>query len=456
MRVRSTLVLPGDPAYPSSLAVLVQEPRDPRAGEQEARAPPPLYVRGELPSAPGVTIVGTRRPSDEAARFTRALARDLAAHGFCIWSGGAVGVDAAAHEGALDAGAPTVVVMGGGLDRAYPPEHKDLFARVLAQGGALVARVPDHVAPMPHGFHQRNQILAAASIATVVVQAGYKSGARSTTAAARKLGRPLFAVPHAPWDERGQGCALELVLGARPLTCAADLLAVLREDPSGAPLLPPLLPPPARRAPRRKATTRGKTHAENEENGGGAQLGLPRADEPTRERARLTHGARARACEVEATSDGGVRGEEINAAAGLSSARSVGEPSDHRPEELSRLPGRLQGGLQVLWQVLNHVPLHIDELCEASRVPFRDVVELLLTLTLQAVVVEGPAGYYRRVSRSDSRSVSQVSQVTQSTPGDTPPSTALRAPASTSRERNKGSNGQDTRDRGVAGQGEDD
>src|SRR6185503_16237641 len=122
---------------------------------------------------------------------------------------------AAAHEAALAVGGTTVVVSGSGLDRPYPREHTALFARVLEQGGALLARVPDATPPTPPGFLRRNELLAALTVATVVIEAGLKSGARSTAAAARRLGRPLCAVPHAPWDALGAGCALELARGAR-------------------------------------------------------------------------------------------------------------------------------------------------------------------------------------------------------------------------------------------------
>ncbi len=152
--------------------------------------------------------------------FTSALVRDLAAEGSRSGRAARSGIDAAAHEAALACGAPTVVVMGGGLGRPYPKEHALLFERVVTSGGALLARVPDLVPPMPAGFLLRNELLAALCSATVSDQAGLQSGARSTAAAARRLGRPLCVVPQAPWDEHGRGCALELALGARAVTRA--------------------------------------------------------------------------------------------------------------------------------------------------------------------------------------------------------------------------------------------
>ena len=283
--------------------------------------------------------------------FTRALVLDLAARGLSVWSGGAIGIDAAAHEAALEAGAPTVVVMGGGLDRPYPPENRGLFDRILAAGGALVARVADDVAPRASGFHQRNEILAAATAATVVVQAGYKSGARSTARAARRLRRPLLAVPHAPWDEGGQGCALEIAQGARALTGAGDLIRAL------------------------------------EGSAGIAAAPEPRADGPKRIRARRAGEAE----QLPLLAGGRAR---VNGRCGMSSA---GAPAD--VEKRDDLSVEARALLQVLDGV-EEEPLHVDEICAASGVPLRTVVELLLTLTLQTVVVEGPAGFYKRARRS--------------------------------------------------------
>ena len=236
----STSIAPDDPSYPSALAAL---------GSSE-RPPPTLYLRGRLPELPGVAIVGTRAPSEEAAAFARALAGALAREGVAVWSGGAIGIDAAAHEGALEAGGVTVLVAGGGLDRPYPPQHRDLFDRVVERGGALVARVPDGTPPTPPHFLQRNEVLAALTTVTVVVQAGLASGARSTAAAARRLGRALCVVPNPPWDPRGQGCALELARGAVAIYEVGDVLAAMGRPP-----------PPPRRAKRTKRPRAGEDAA---------------------------------------------------------------------------------------------------------------------------------------------------------------------------------------------------
>jgi DNA processing protein len=330
--VITTAIPPDDPAYPPALAAL--------AGA--GRRPPTLYLRGRLPTLPGVAVVGTRRPTEEACAFTRTLATALVAEGLAVWSGGAMGIDAAAHEAALEAGGITVLVAGGGLDRPYPPQHRELFERIPEQGGALVARVPDGTPPMAPWFLQRNEILAALTSATVVVQAGFASGARSTAAAARRLGRPLCVVPQAPWDERGQGCALELSWGATAVCSATDVLAALGRPPP---------PRPSFRARGRRARARGET------------LPLPGADLPVDGRGRRP------------------------------GAEGPGE------EALSR---SIDGDEGVIFAVLGADPLHFDEVCERSGLPARAATGALLTLTLGAVVVEGPAGFFRR--RAPSRS----------------------------------------------------
>jgi DNA processing protein len=306
--VTSRALPPADPDYPAALLPLAAEGAD----------PPTLWVRGALPAATGVAIVGTRKPSEDGARFAHQLAGDLARQGIAVWSGGAVGIDAAAHEGALAAGGVTVVAAGGGLARPYPAEHRGLYDRVLAAGGALVARVPDEVAPMPRLFLARNEILAAMTAATVVIEAGYESGARNTAAAARRLGRALCVVPHPPWSERGRGCLLELLRGAVPIAGVAEVLLALGRPP----------PPPAPRKPRRPAPPP-------------AQRALPLPVAPE-------------------------------------------EPED--PAEAAVLAA------------LDEVPRHRDEVQERAGLPGAIALGALLTLTLRAVVVEGPAGFFRRAT----------------------------------------------------------
>jgi DNA processing protein len=192
--------------------------------------PSELHLAGELPRGPAVAIVGTRSPSDAALKFAASLAGDLARAGIIILSGGAEGIDSAAHQGALDAKGQTVVVAPAGFDRPFPPKNRDLFRKIVAAGGAYLALLPPDE-PAPRGvFFARNGCLVALAHAVVVVEARHRSGARNAAAWARRLARPLLAVPSAPWILTGPGCILELRLGARLCTGSDDVLRALEES----------------------------------------------------------------------------------------------------------------------------------------------------------------------------------------------------------------------------------
>jgi DNA processing protein len=204
---------PVDPAWPKGLTDL---PDPPSA----------LRVRGELPSLSGaVAVVGTRYADDDGLSFARQLGRDLASAGRAVISGGALGIDAAAHRGALDVGGATVSVLASGFAPAYPHANRNLFA-AIERSGALLSEAPDGVPPDRWTFLRRNRLVAALAETVVVVQAPLRSGALSTAAIARKLERPVLSVPYAPWDARGAGCVQLLRRGARICTSLRDVLSV--------------------------------------------------------------------------------------------------------------------------------------------------------------------------------------------------------------------------------------
>ena len=176
-----------------------------------------------------VGIVGTRRSDAEADAFAHELARRIGAAGVGIVSGGARGIDAAAHRGALEAGAPTLAILAHHPAWSYPPRHAELFARIVRAGGGLLGEHDDHRALRPY-FLQRNRLIAALAEALVVIQAPRRSGALSTARVALALGRPVFVVPTSPWDPRGGGNLWLLDQGARVLT-RAEPLAVQLELP---------------------------------------------------------------------------------------------------------------------------------------------------------------------------------------------------------------------------------
>lgn len=178
------VIAAGEPGWPRGLRSL---------GEA---APVMLWVRGDLPTEPDVcvAIVGSRRCTDYGRECARRFAGQVVAGGRQVVSGGAFGVDAAAHEGALDAGGRTVLYAAGGADHIYPPGHDRLFRRA-AQSGAVVWEFPPGTALTPQAFLHRNRLIAATAAATVVVEAAQRSGALNTGRSAADLGRLVLAVP---------------------------------------------------------------------------------------------------------------------------------------------------------------------------------------------------------------------------------------------------------------------
>jgi DNA processing protein len=209
-----------------------------------------LAVRGDLDAlqAGGAAIVGARAATDYGQRAARVLARDLAAAGIVVVSGLARGVDAAAHRATLDAGGRTVAVMGTGLDRVYPAEHRRL-ADAIAARGALVTEFAPRELPLTYHFPRRNRIIAALSWAVVVVEADRTSGSLSTARWAAEQGRVVLAVPGRIGDPGSEGPLALLRDGAPVATCGADVWAVFPADarppecapeaPAGSPAPPP-------------------------------------------------------------------------------------------------------------------------------------------------------------------------------------------------------------------------
>ena len=217
--------------------------------------PTRLFVHGAVPRGPCVGVVGTRTPSPEAVDYARQLACRLAERGVAIVSGGADGIDAAAHMGALDAGGVTLVVAPSSFEHPYPEHHAELFAQIVASGGGYLSPFAEGVAPRRPQFFFRNSLLVAISHALVVVEAPLRSGARNAALWARRLQRPWFVVPAVPWNPLGLGCIAELKLGGRPLSGPDEILRLLEERqlhpialPQHHPASEGLLAPPARDA----------------------------------------------------------------------------------------------------------------------------------------------------------------------------------------------------------------
>jgi DNA processing protein len=246
-----------------------------------------------------VAIVGSRRASPEAEDFAASLAGALTRAGAVVVSGGALGIDAAAHRGAMAAGGRTWAVAGTGCEQCFPPAHEGLFAAIGRGPGAMIWPFAPPSPARAGAFLSRNRVLVAMSDAVVVAQAGLASGALRAAACARALAKPLWVVPAPPWAENFEGSWELLDKGARPLTNIASFLRALE---------------------------------------------LPKA--------RLGPGRR---------------------------------PADVRRDPIE----------SAVLAVISPLPLHLDEIAERAHVSVQAAATALLTLALDAVVVEGPPSFFR-------------------------------------------------------------
>jgi DNA processing protein len=209
--------------------VLTWEDDDyPRCLSEVDNAPPVLYLRGEfLPEDEwAVAVVGTRRLTAYGRQVTENIVRTLVGSGVTVVSGLARGVDAIAHQTAIEMGGRTMAVLGCGVDRVYPPEHRQLAEQVIANG-ALISDYPLGTPPEAHNFPPRNRIISGLSMATVVVEAGKRSGALITANYATEQGREVFAVPGSVLAPQSKGTNFLIQQGAHPLLESKEILEIL-------------------------------------------------------------------------------------------------------------------------------------------------------------------------------------------------------------------------------------
>lgn len=219
----------------------------PAALEHLAMPPVELWVRGTLwpPPAAAVAVVGARAATLTGIEVAHELGRELASAGVLVISGLARGIDAAAHRGALEAGGPTLAVLGCGVDRCYPPGHERLLEAVCG-AGAVISEDPPGTEPVAWRFPRRNRLIAALALGVVVVEAGERSGALSTARHAADLGREVLAVPGSVRSAQSCGTNRLIRDGATPLLELDDLAGALPELPLASPRRPatgPAAPP---------------------------------------------------------------------------------------------------------------------------------------------------------------------------------------------------------------------
>jgi DNA processing protein len=221
-RVDAWLAAPGnellawdDSDYPATLLQL-------------GHAPLVLYYIGrrELLNRPALAVVGSRNATPQGLDNARAFARALAEAGVTVVSGLALGIDGAAHEGALDTNASTLAVVGTGLDRVYPARHREL-ARAIARHGGLISEFPPGTPPLAYNFPRRNRLLSGLARGVLVVEAALSSGSLITARLAGEQGREVFAIPGSIHSPLARGCHKLIREGAKLVETAQDIIEEL-------------------------------------------------------------------------------------------------------------------------------------------------------------------------------------------------------------------------------------
>jgi DNA processing protein len=307
-------------------------------------APRRLFLTGHIPAGPRVAIVGTRHPTPEARRFAEVFARELSQAGIVVVSGGAEGIDTAAHIGAQHGPTPTLVVAPCGWEHPFPLANRDLFRAIVASGGGYLSAFDGDVPARRHAFFLRNSVMVSICLAVVLIEAPYRSGARNASSWARRLGKPLLVVPHAPWSSQGAGCNAELRLGAELCCSSKDIVRRLQPQQ--------ISPPLTTTAP-----------------AGQLLLGWL---------------------------------EELNPALPGEASPGNAQLGEHpMPTKVLRIaPSSL---LEDVWQLLETGPQAVDALCMNTGAQARDLQRALTTLELEGRIRMGPPGWVRRAERTQRR-----------------------------------------------------
>ncbi|AEF20033.1 DNA-processing protein DprA [Pseudomonas fulva] len=215
---------------PGQQLLMWDEPRYPALLAEISDAPPLLFVAGDpMPlERPQLAMVGSRRASRPGLDTAHSFARSLAHGGFVITSGLALGIDGAAHQGALDANGHTVAVLGTGLQCLYPARHKRLAQDIIERGGALVSELPLDSPPQAANFPRRNRIISGLSLGVLVVEASPSSGSLITARLAAEQGREVYAIPGSIHHPGAKGCHQLIRDGATLVECIEHILEALR------------------------------------------------------------------------------------------------------------------------------------------------------------------------------------------------------------------------------------
>ena len=208
--------------------VTLADPDYPKALLEIADPPPLLYAKGNLAilNKLSIAIVGSRNASVQGEKNAEAFAQGLAEHGLCIVSGLALGIDGAAHRGALKAKGDTIAVVGTGLDMVYPAQHRDL-AHQIAKSGLIISEFPLGTLSKPQNFPRRNRLISGLSLGCLVVEANLKSGSQITARLSAEQGREVFAIPGSIHSPLAKGCHQLIKQGAKLVDSLQDIVEEL-------------------------------------------------------------------------------------------------------------------------------------------------------------------------------------------------------------------------------------
>lgn len=197
------------------------------------KPPKQLYVLGDesILNEKSIAIIGSRVCTPEGAKIAEKFAKELSKNGICIVSGMAKGIDTAAHVGALKAGGKTIAVLGGGFNYIFPEENKNLFFKIIENGGAVVSEYKESTKPSQNGFIQRNRIVSGLSMGVLIVEAKHRSGTAITARYAQVQGRKIFCIPHSLEQKEGIGTNRQIKKGAKLVTTPQEIIEELKIKP---------------------------------------------------------------------------------------------------------------------------------------------------------------------------------------------------------------------------------
>lgn len=334
-----------------------------------------LYMKGELPPIDDevvIAVVGTRRATAKGVEASASLAARLARAGVLIVSGGAEGIDGAAHRGALAVGAPTVAVLGGGLDASYPRANAEL-RKEIAGHGCLLSEYPPGASTLPGNYPVRNRIISALSLGTVVIEAGERSGALLTAGHALEQGKDIFVLPGEDDAANYAGSNQLIQDGAKPLLSAMDVLEeYVDRYPHKLDLRTAFdrMPPACMEAL------------------AAAMRGQPPAGPPRRKRAAVkkADGTGARKAPVPQEAETSRKPERAAASAGERPARRITPP-----------PEGLTDAARLLYEKFPEEACGVDGLSLASGLPAGNILPALTELEIFGLIKALPGGRYERL-----------------------------------------------------------